>query len=83
MSLLVSGVFGDKVKVLAADNEGSVHFGGNDGSCEDTASDRDFTGERTFFVCGTRVRDTIQRVNVFAQMLADSPYRCMCPQSQS
>lgn len=51
MSLLISGVLGDEVQVFAADDESSVHFSGDDGACEDTATDRDFTGERAFLVC--------------------------------
>ena len=51
MSLLVSGVFGDEVEVFAADDECSVHFGGDDGACKDTATDRNFTSERAFLVC--------------------------------
>jgi hypothetical protein len=39
VSLLVSGVLGDEMKVFSADDEGSVHLGGNDGASEDTASD--------------------------------------------
>ncbi len=30
MSLLITGVLGDEVKVFSADDEGSVHLGGND-----------------------------------------------------
>ena len=33
MSLLVSGVLGDEVEVFAADDKGSVHFGGDDCAC--------------------------------------------------
>ena len=51
MSLLISGVFGDKVEVFAADDKGSVHFSGDDGACEDTATDRNFTSERAFLIC--------------------------------
>ncbi len=51
MSLLISGVFGDEVEVFAADDKGSVHFGGDDGACEDTATDRNFAGEGAFLVC--------------------------------
>lgn len=32
MSLLISGVFWDEVEVFSADNKGSVHLGGNDGT---------------------------------------------------
>jgi len=51
MSLLVSGIFGDEVKVFSADDQGSVHLGRDDGAGEDTASDGDHTGERAFLVC--------------------------------
>ena len=51
MSLLVSGVFGDEVEVFSADDEGSVHLGGHDGSGQDTATDGDEAGERALLVC--------------------------------
>ena len=50
MSFLVTGVFGDEVEVFAADDEGAVHFGGDDGAGEDTAADRDETCEGAFLV---------------------------------
>lgn len=50
MALLVSRVFGDEVKVFAADDESSVHFGGDDSSGEDTAADGDFASEGAFLV---------------------------------
>lgn len=50
MALLVTGVLGDEVKVLAADDDGTVHLGGNDGTGEDTATDGDETGERALLV---------------------------------
>ena len=50
MSLLVSGVFGDEVEVFAADDEGTVHFRGDDGAGEDTTADRDEAGEGAFLV---------------------------------
>ena len=53
VALLVSGVFGDEVEVLAADDEGAVHFGGDDGAGEDAATDADETGEGTFLVCNS------------------------------
>lgn len=55
VALLVTGVLGDEVEVLAADDEGTVHLGGNDGAGEDTATDRDETGEGALLVCGTRL----------------------------
>jgi len=54
VSLLVSGVFGDEVKVFSANDEGSVHLGGNDGTGQDTATDRDETCEGTLLVCKKR-----------------------------
>lgn len=54
MALLVTGVFWDEVEVLAADDEGSVHLGGDDSSGEDTATDRDLADEWALLVCETR-----------------------------
>ena len=51
VSLLVSGVLGDEVEVFSADDEGSVHLGGNDGTSQDTATDRDETSERELLIC--------------------------------
>jgi hypothetical protein len=53
VALLVSGVLGDKVKVLSSDNKGSVHLGGNDGAGKDTATDGNETGEGALLVCTT------------------------------
>lgn len=50
VSLLIPGVFGDKVEIFSADNEGAVHFGGDDGARQNTTADADFAGERAFFV---------------------------------
>jgi hypothetical protein len=52
VSLLVSGVLGDEVEIFSADDQGSVHLGGNDGAGEDTASDRNHASEGAFLVCG-------------------------------
>lgn len=51
MALLVTGVFWNEVKVLAADDEGTVHLGGDDGAGKDTATDGDKAGERALLVC--------------------------------
>jgi hypothetical protein len=61
VSLLVSGVFGDEVKVLAADDEGSVHLGGDDSSGQDTATDGNETGKGALLVCrkSTSVRYSV------------------------
>ena len=50
MSLLVTGVLGDEVKVFSADDESSVHLGGNNGASQDTTTDGDETGEWALFV---------------------------------
>ncbi len=39
MSLLVSGVLGDEMKVFPADDESAVHFGRDDSASQDTATD--------------------------------------------
>jgi len=52
--LLVSGVLGDEVEVLAADDERAVHLGGNDGAGQDTATDGNLSGERALLVCFVR-----------------------------
>ena len=38
------------MEVFTADDESSVHFGGHDGAGEDTATDGDEAGKRTFLV---------------------------------
>ena len=53
VSLLVSGVFWDEVKVFSADDESSVHLGGDDGTGEDTATNGNETGEWALLVCGS------------------------------
>lgn len=53
MAFLVTVVFGDIMQVLAADDEGSVHLGRDDGAGQDTATDGDQAGEGAFFVYRT------------------------------
>jgi hypothetical protein len=55
VSLLVTRVLRDEVKVLAADDDGSVHLGGNDGASQDTATDRDETSEGALLVCKVKM----------------------------
>jgi len=50
VSLLVTGVLGDEVEVLAADDERAVHLGGDNGAGEDTATNGDETSERALLV---------------------------------
>ena len=51
VALLVTGVLGDVVEVLAADDDGTVHLGGHDGAGQDTATDGDLAGEGALLVC--------------------------------
>lgn len=51
VALLVTVVLGDVVKVLATDDQSTVHLGGNDGTGQDTATDRDTTSEGALLVC--------------------------------
>jgi hypothetical protein len=51
VALLVTVVLGDVVEVLAADDDGAVHLGRDDTASQDTAADRDETGERALLVC--------------------------------
>lgn len=51
VALLVPVVLGNVVEVLAADDDGTVHLGGNDGAGQDTATDRDHTSEGALLVC--------------------------------
>lgn len=52
VSLLVTGVLGDEVEVLAADDDGTVHLGGHNSAGQDTSTDGDETGEGALLVCG-------------------------------
>ena len=54
VSLLISVVLGDEVKIFSADDESTVHLSGNDGAGQDTATNGDETSEWTFLVYGTR-----------------------------
>lgn len=50
MALLITVVLGDVVEVVPADDEGTVHLGGDDGAGQDTATDGDETGEGALLV---------------------------------
>lgn len=50
MSLLESIVLSDIVKVVASDDDGSLHFHLDDGSSQDSASNRHVPCERTLLV---------------------------------
>ena len=51
MSLLVTRVFGDEVQVFPSNDQGAVHFGGDDSAGQDTTADRHQAGEGAFLVC--------------------------------
>jgi hypothetical protein len=48
---LVTVVLGDVVEVFTADDESTVHLGGNNGTGQDTTTDGDKTGEGALLVC--------------------------------
>jgi hypothetical protein len=50
VTLLVTVVLGNVVEVFTADDDGTVHLGGDDTAGQDTATDRDHTGERALLV---------------------------------
>ena len=50
VSLLVSVVFGHVVEVISSDDDGPVHFGGDDDAFQDFASDGDVASEGTFLI---------------------------------
>lgn len=50
MALLITRVLRDEVEILSSDDDGSVHFRGDDGTGQDTATDGDEAGERALLV---------------------------------
>lgn len=50
VALLVTAVLGKPMKVVTANDDGPLHFGGGDGATEDAATDRDVAGEGAFVV---------------------------------
>jgi len=50
VTLLVTCVFWDEVKVFAANDDCAVHLGRDDGSSEDTTTDGDETSEWALLV---------------------------------
>jgi len=50
VSLLVTGILGDEVEVLSADDQGAMHFGRNDGAGKNTAANGDETGKGALLV---------------------------------
>lgn len=58
VTFFIPRVFGDEVEVFAADDEGSVHFGGDDSAGEDTATDGDLAGEGAFLIYKIGIRSS-------------------------
>jgi hypothetical protein len=56
------------VEVFPADDDGSVHLGGNDGTGQDTATNRDETSEGALLVC--RVKMLVTRSNLHVLCVA-------------
>ncbi len=50
VSFFISVVFGDVVKIVSSDNDGSLHFCGDANTLEDFTSDGDVAGEWAFFI---------------------------------
>ena len=50
VSLLITVVLGDKVKVVTTDNDGALHFDGDNSTSEDTSTNADVTSEGTLLV---------------------------------
>ena len=50
VSLLVSLVLSNVVKVVSSDDDGVLHLGRGHHSSDDSTSDTDVTGERTFLI---------------------------------
>jgi hypothetical protein len=58
VTLLVTVVLGDEVKIFSPDDKGTVHLGRHDGSGQDTATDRDEAGEGALLVCSHHIVST-------------------------
>jgi hypothetical protein len=50
VSFFISIVFGDIVKIVSSDDDGSLHFGGDADAFQDSASDGDVAGEGAFLI---------------------------------
>ena len=50
VSLFISVILGNVVKVISSDNDGSLHFSGDANTLEDSASDGDVAGEGAFLI---------------------------------
>ena len=62
VSLLISGILGDVVEVFTADDESTVHLGGNNGTGQDTTTDGDLTSEGALLVYRTQMNRLVSRI---------------------
>lgn len=64
------------MEVFSSNNKGTVHLGGDNGSGKDTATDRNHTGERAFFVCKRSIskRSTIGKHQVYSSSPSSPPW---------
>lgn len=82
MSFFVSWIFRYEMEIFSADYQGSMHFGGDNGACEDTTTNRNLASERTFLIYCQNLRWDVcwAIVKKFGCWFT---YQYMCPQSQS
>ena len=73
VAFLVTVVLGDEVEVFAADDDGSVHLGRDDGASEDTATDRDLAGEGALLVDVLALNSGLGGAEAQANVLVPSP----------
>lgn len=77
------------MQVLPANDDGTVHLGGDDGAGEDTAADGDETSEGALLVCADIVLASVLNPPRIAAtscpslLFVGAPYRCKSPQWRS
>lgn len=50
MSLFESSVLSDVLEIISADDDGSLHFGGDDHTLKNTTTDGNVSGERALLI---------------------------------
>jgi len=81
VALFITSVLGDEVEVLATDNDGTMHLGGDDGAGKDTTTDRDQSSEWALLVNIVTFNGILGRpeaqTNVLVPSLSTSTL-CLC-----
>ena len=72
VAALVTGVLGDEVEVVTADDAGTVHLGGPDSAGKDTATDRDHTSEGALLVNVRALDGSLGRAEAQTNVLVPS-----------